>query len=99
MGNKDRELYNRSMKSWLQDNYIEMQSTHNEQKSMVAERMIKTLRNKIYEKMISISENVYIDQLDDLVNEYNNTYHSTFKMEPINVKSSAHIDLVQKTMN
>ena len=48
--------------------------------------------NKIYKYMISISKNMYIDKLDDLVNEYNNTYSNTFKIEPANVKSSAHID-------
>ena len=48
--------------------------------------------NKIYKYMISISKNMYIDKLDDLVNEYNNTYSNTFKIEPANVKSSVHID-------
>ena len=67
------------MKSWLEKNDIEMNSTHNEGKSVVAERFIRTLKNKIYKYMISISKNVYIDTLDDIVNEYNNTYHSTIK--------------------
>lgn len=59
------------MKSWLQDNYIEMYSTHNEEKSIAFERFIRTLKNKIYENSTSISKNVYIDGLDDIVNEYN----------------------------
>ena len=46
----------------------------NEGKSAVAERFIRTLKNKIYKYMTSISKNVYIDKLDDIVNEYNNTY-------------------------
>ena len=63
------EFYNRSMKSWLQDNNIEMYSTHNQGKSVVAERFIRTLKNKIYKYMTSISKNVYIDKLDHIVNE------------------------------
>ena len=51
-----------------------MYSTHNEGKSVVAERFIRTLQNKIYKYMTSISKNVYIDKLDDIVNEYNNIY-------------------------
>ena len=52
-----------------------MYSTHNEGKSVVAERFIRTLKDKIYKYMTSISENVYIDKLDDTVNKYNSTYH------------------------
>ena len=51
-----------------------MYSTHNEEKSVIAERYIRTLKTKIYKYMTSISKNVYIDKLDDIVNEYNNTY-------------------------
>ena len=65
------------MKSWLEKNDIEMYSTHNEGNSVVAERFIGTLKNKIKKYMTSISKNVYIDKLDDIVNEYNNTYHRT----------------------
>ena len=56
---------------------------HNEGKSVVAERFIRTLKTKIYKYMTSISKNVYIDKLDDTVNEYNYTYHRTIKMKPI----------------
>ena len=42
--------------------------------------------------MISISKNLYIDKLDDIVNKYNNTYHSTIKMKPVNVRSSTYIN-------
>ena len=61
------------MKSWLEKNGKEMYSTHNEGKSFVAERFIRTLENKIFNYMSSISKNVYIDKLDDTVNKYNNT--------------------------
>ena len=80
------------MKSWLQDNDIEMYSTHNEGKSVVAERFIRTLRNKIYKYMTSISNNLYVDKLDDLVNEYNNTYHRTIKINPVDVKDNTYIN-------
>ena len=65
---------------------------HNEGKSVVAERFIRTLKNKIYKYMTAISKNVYIDKLDDIVNEYNNTYHRTIKMKPIDVKDNTYID-------
>ena len=57
------------MKSWLQDNDIEMYSTHNEGKSVVAERFIRTHENKIYKYMTSVSKNNYIDKLDDIIKE------------------------------
>ena len=89
---KMNEFYNRSMISWLQNDDIEMHSTHNEGKSVVAERFIRTLKNKIYKHMTSIWKNVYIDNLADIVNKYNNTYHSTIKMKPVDVKSSTYVD-------
>ena len=88
---KGSKFYNRSMKSWLQDNDIELYSTHNERKSVVAERFIRTLKNKIYKYMASISKIVYIDKLDNIVNKYNNTY-STIKVKPVDVKASTNID-------
>ena len=69
-----------------------MYSTHNEGKSVVAERFIRTLKRKIYKYMTSISKNVYIDKLDDIVDEYNNPYHTTIKMKPIDVKDSTYIN-------
>ena len=80
------------MKPWLKDNVIEMYSAHNEGKSVVAERFVRTLKNKIYEYIISSLKNVYIDKLDDIVNEYNNTYHRTINMKPVSVKSCTYID-------
>ena len=68
-----------------------MYSTHNEGKSVVAERFIRTLKSKIYKYMTSISKNVYIDKLDDIVDEHNNTYHTTIKMKPIDVKDNIYI--------
>ena len=69
-----------------------MYSTHNEGKSVVAERFIRTLKSKIYKYMTSISKNVYINKLDDIVNEYNNTYHTTIKMKSIDVKDNTYIN-------
>ena len=86
------EFYNRSIKSWLEKNVIEMFSIHNEEKSVVAERFVRTLKKKIYKHMTWISKNVYIDKLDDIVDKYNNTCHRTIKMKPVDVKSSIYID-------
>ena len=68
-----------------------MYSIHNEGKS-VAERFIRTLRTKIYKYMTSISRNVYIDKLDDIVNKCNNTYHRKIKIERVDVTHNAYID-------
>ena len=62
-----------------------MYSTYNEGKSVVAERFIRTLKNKLYKHMTAIGKNVYYNVLDDVVTEYNNTKHSTIKMKPIDV--------------
>ena len=80
-----REFYNNVFKKWLSDNYIIMYSTYNEGKSVVAERFIRTLKSKLYKHMTAIGKNVYYDVLDDVVNKYNNTKHSTIKMKPIDV--------------
>ena len=69
-----------------------MYSLHNERKSVIAERFIRTSKYNIYKNMTSVSRNVYIDKLDDIVNEYNNTYHSTIKMKPFDVKSNTYFD-------
>ena len=78
---KGREFYNSSFKKWLKDKDIEMYSIHNEGKSVVAEKSIRTLKTKIYKHMTLVSKNVYIAKLDDVVDEYNNTYHRTIKMK------------------
>ena len=74
-----------------------MYSTNNEGKFVAPERFIRTLKSKIYKYMTSISKNVYIDQLDDIVNEYNNTYHTIIKMKPIDVKSNTYINTDKET--
>ena len=66
-----------------------MYSTYNEIKPVVAERFIKTLKNKIFKQMTAVSKNVSLDVLDDIVNKYNNTFHRTIKMKPIDVKSDS----------
>ena len=93
---KGSEFSTRSVKSWLEKNDREMYKTHNAWKSVVAERFINTFKNNVYKYMASISKNVYIDKLDDIVNKYNNTYHSTIKMKHVDVKLSTHIDSSKK---
>ena len=85
------------MKSWLEKNVIELYSTNNEGKSVVVERFVRTLSNKIYNYMTSISKYVYIDKLDNIVNKYNNTSNSTIKMKPVDVKPNT-LTLVKKLM-
>ena len=65
-----------------------MYSIHNEEKSVAAERFIRTLKTKIYKHMTSVSKNLYINKLDDIVGEYNITYHRTIKMKPVDVKDN-----------
>ena len=89
---KGGEFYNRSMKLWLDDNQVEMYLMHNEEKSVVAEGLIRSLKSRVYKYKISISKNVHINKLDDIVNEYNNTYHKTIKMKPIDVKNNTYIN-------
>ena len=96
MGWKGSEFYNNSFKKSLKDNNIGMYSIHNEGKSVAAERFIGTLKNKIYKYMTSISKNLYINKLDDIVDEYNNTYHRTIKMKFIDVKDNTYIDFGKK---
>ena len=79
------EFYNNVFEKWLSNNDINMYSTYNEGKSVVAERFIRTLKNKLYKHMTATGKNVYYDVLDDVVNKCNNTKHSTIKMKPIGV--------------
>ena len=96
---KGSEFYNASFKKWLRDNDIVMYSTNNEGKSVVAERFIRTLKSNICKYMTSISKNAYIDKLDDIVNEYNSTYHTTIKMKPTDVKDNTYINTNDKETN
>ena len=85
------EFYNNVFKKWLSDNDIIMYSTFNEGKSVVAERFIRTLKSKLYKHMTAIGKNVYYDVLDDVVNKYNNTKHSTIKIKPIDVGNNKRV--------
>ena len=78
------EFYNQYFKDFLKINNIEIYSTFNERKSVVAERFIKTLK--------AISKNVYFDVLDDIVNKYNNAVHRTIIMKPIDVTSDSYAE-------
>ena len=69
-----------------------MYSIHNERKSVVAEKIIRTLKTKIYKYMTLVSKNVYIAKLDNIVGEYNNTYRRTIKMKPVYVKDNTCIN-------
>ena len=96
---KGSEFYNSSVKSWLQDNDIEMYSTHKEWKSIAAEKFIRTLEKKIYKYMTSILKNVYIDKLNNIVNTFSNTYYSTIKMKSADSKSIAYIGFNKENKN
>ena len=80
------------MKYWLQDNNIEIYSTHNERKSDTTKRFTRTLKNDIYKYIASMSKNVYINKSDDLVIKYSNIYPRTIKKKPINVKDNTYIN-------
>ena len=82
------EFYNKKFKDFLKNNDIEMYFTHNEGKSVVAERFIKSLKNKFYKHMTAIGKNIYFNVLDDIVKDYNNTIHSSIKMKPKDVKNN-----------
>ena len=92
------KFYNTSFKGFLKINNIEMYSTHNEEKSVVAERFIRTLKNKIFNYMTAFSKNIYFDALDNIVNEYNITVHRTIKMKPILMLNTIKI-LMKKMLN
>ena len=89
---KGSEFYNNYLKKWLRDNNIEMYSANNEGKSVIAERFIKTIKNKIYKYMTSISKTADIDKLDDIVKKCSNTHHKSIKMKPVDVKDNIYID-------
>ena len=89
---KGSEFYNSSFKKWLKDNDIEMYLINNEGRSVVAERFIRTLKTKIYKYLTSVLKNVDIDKSDDIVGEYNNTYHRTTKVKRVDVKDTTYMD-------
>ena len=86
------EFYNQSFKGFLKINNTEMYSTYNEGKSVVAERFIRTLKNKIFKHMTTISKNVYINLLNDIVNRYNNTVHKIIKIKPIDATNDSYVE-------
>ena len=83
------EFYDNVFEKWLSDNDINMYSTYNEGKSVVAERFIRTLK-KLYKHMTATGKKVYY-VLDDVVNKYNNTKHSTIKIKPVDVKNNKRV--------
>ena len=87
------EFYNRLIKSWLQDNDIEIYSKHNGGNFAVAERFIRALKNKIYKYMTSISKTTYIYKSDDIVNEDNNSCLRKSKGKHVDVKPNTYIDI------
>ena len=76
-----------------------MYYTNNEGKSVVVERFIRTLKTKIYKYTTSISKNEYIDKLDDTVGGYNNKYHTSIKMIPVDVKKNTYNDFKKEVNN
>ena len=96
---QEGEFYNNVFKKWLSDNDIIIYSTYNEGKSVVAERFIRTLKNKLYKHMTATGKNVYYDVLDDVVSKYNNTKHSTIKMKPIDVKNNKRVYIDEHNEN
>ena len=86
------EFYNQFFKDFLKIKNTEMYSAFNEGKSIVAERFIRTLKNKIFKHMTTISKNVYIDVLNDIVNKYNNTIHRSIKTKPIDITNDFYVE-------
>ena len=96
---KGSEFYNSSFKKFVKDIDIKMYSAKNEGKFVIAERFIRTLKNKIYKYMTSILKNVYIDKLDNIVKKYNNIYHTSIKMKPVDVKNNTYIDFKKEVID
>ena len=86
------EFYNKIFKRFLKINNIKMYSSYNEGKSVVAERFIRTFKNKIFKHLAAVSKNVYFNTLDDIVNKYNNTVQRTRKMKLIEVTSDSYAE-------
>ena len=86
------EFYNNAFKDFLKITSTEMYSTFNEGKSVVTERFIESVKNKILKHVTAISRNIYFDALEDIVNKYNNTIYRTIKMKPIDVTSDSYAE-------
>ena len=93
------EFYNHKLGSFLKNNDIEMYSTNNEGKLIVAERFIKTLNiyKQIYKHMTTIGKNVYFNVLDDIVKDYNNNIHNSIKIKPKDVKNNFFIENIEES--
>ena len=86
------KFYNNSFKDLLKINNIEMYSTGNERKSVVAEGFIRTLKNKMFKHMTAFLKNFFSDALDNIVNKYNNAVHRTIKTKPIGVTTNSYAE-------
>ena len=86
------EFYNNFFKRFLKINSIEMYSKHSEGKSFIAERFIRTLKNKVSKHMAALSKKIFFWWLDDIVKRCNNTVHRTAKMKPIDVTSDSYAE-------
>ena len=75
-----------------------MYATYNGGKSVVAERIIRTLKTNIYKNMTAVSKNVYFDVLDDIADTYNNTYSTTIIMNPIDIKYDLMLNTILNLM-
>ena len=80
---KGKEFYNKNTKSLLDQHNIKLYSTENEEKSSVVERWNRTIKNKMWKQFTKQSSTQYLDMLPEVVDEYNNSYHSSVKMTPV----------------
>ena len=86
------KFYNNSFKDLLKINNIEMYSTCNERKSVVAEGFIRTLKNKMFKHMTATLKIFFFNVLDDIVNKYNNTVHRTIKTKLVDVRTTSYAE-------
>ena len=99
MDDQGRELYNKPMQEWLDSNSILIYSTHNEGKSVIVERFVKTLKAKIYKKMTASDSKSYLRYLNKLVHQYNNTYHHFINKKPINADYYGLTEKIETNLN
>ena len=82
---KGSEFISRHFKDFLSKKRIKLYHTENEEKSSIVERWSKTIKNKMWKMFTTNNNTVYWDKIDKLVDDYNNTKHSSVKMKPIEV--------------
>ena len=85
------EFYNNFFRNFLKINNIKVYSTYKEGKSVVAEKIVRSLKKKTFKHVTSIQTNIYFDVLDDIINKYNNTVHRTIKMKPIEITDDYYV--------